>query len=445
MVTITDDERAALSAQAKAVLDGNWMGSATKPAPNLYPHQWSWDSAFIAMGYAHYDQQRAEDELRSLFVAQWSNGLVPHIVFNPQASAYFPNPEMWRTGSNPRVPAGQLTSGIVQPPVHATAVLQIYRYAQDHPRARAFLAEMLPRLRDWHAYLYRERDPHGEGLVYIRHPWESGQDNSPLWDASLRRIQPRPGEVPAYKRVDTTIVDAADRPTDAEYDRYMYLVKLFADREYDEDRIRLDCPFLIQDVLFNALLCQANRDLAEIARVMGEDAAPFEGWAEQTARAIDARLWDEENAIYLDFDMVAGQSISAHVAAGFTPLYASIPSPDRAQRVYGYLNSPAFCHLDEAYYPVPSYTRRAPDFSPNRYWRGPVWINMDWLLMHGLRRYGFDDYAGRVRRAIVELVRDHGFYEYFNPETGEGHGTDRFSWTAALLLDVLYEGGVIKN
>src|SRR5919202_1472171 len=98
---MSDQHDTTLIEQAKAVLDTNWVGSYTKPAPNLYPHQWSWDSAFIAMGYAHYDQQRAEDELRSLFAAQWSNGLLPHIVFNPRAAGYFPNPEMWGTVGNP--------------------------------------------------------------------------------------------------------------------------------------------------------------------------------------------------------------------------------------------------------------------------------------------------------------------------------------------------------
>jgi len=428
---------AALAAQAKQVLEQNRVGRFTKPAPNLYPHQWSWDSAFIAMGYAHYDQARAEEELRSLFAAQWTNGLVPHIVFNPQASGYSPNPEMWRTIGNPRVPPGSLTSGIVQPPVHATAVLRVFQHARDQDRARAFLAELFPRLRDWHAYLYRERDPHGAGLVYIRHPWESGMDNSPLWDASLQRIQPRPDEVPAYRRVDTTIVDAADRPTNAEYDRYMYLVKLFADRDYDEARIYPDCPYLIQDILFNALLCQSNRDLAEIARLLGEDPTPFTTWAERTAAALNATCWDEAHGIYVEYDRAAGAPIPVHVAGGFVPLYAGIPSAEQARRMYGYLNSPSFCDLDEECYPVPSYDRQAPGYSPNRYWRGPVWLNVDWLLYHGLRRYGFDDYAARIRQAMIELVRQHGFYEYFNPQTGQGHGTEQFSWTAALLIDVL--------
>jgi glycogen debranching enzyme len=265
-------------------------------------------------------------------------------------------------------------------------------------------------------------------------------DNSPLWDASLRRIEPKPDEVPAYQRVDTTIVDAADRPTNADYDRYMYLVKLFADRDYDEARIYPDCPFLIQDVLFNTLLCQANRDLAEIARTLGQDPTLLEAWAEQTAQAINAKCWDDEHAIYIDYDLAAGEPIPAHVAAGFAPLYAGIPSAAQAQRMYAYLSSPAFCGLDEDCYPVPSNNRLAPDYSPIRYWRGPVWINMDWLLYQGLRRYGFDAYAARTRQTIIDLVRQHGFYEYFNPHTGAGHGTDQFSWTAALLLDVLYRG-----
>ena len=68
--------------QARAVLDFNWTGEYTMPGPRLYPHQWSWDSAFIAIGYSHYDQERATKELRHLFEAQWKNGLLPQLVFN---------------------------------------------------------------------------------------------------------------------------------------------------------------------------------------------------------------------------------------------------------------------------------------------------------------------------------------------------------------------------
>jgi len=91
-------------------------------------------------------------------------------------------------------------------------------------------------------------------------------------------------------------------------------------------RIREDCPFLVQDVLFNALLCQADKDLAQIARALGEDGAFFEERAERTAHAMNEKLWDAEHSIYLDFDLVAQRLIYVYVAPNFVPLFAGIPN-----------------------------------------------------------------------------------------------------------------------
>jgi hypothetical protein len=102
--------------RAKEVLEGNWMGSATKPAPKLYPHQWSWDSAFVAIGYSHFNQKRAQQELVSLFQGQWNNGMLPHIIFNPEAADYKPGPEFWQTDRSSAASRKPLTSGIIQPP-----------------------------------------------------------------------------------------------------------------------------------------------------------------------------------------------------------------------------------------------------------------------------------------------------------------------------------------
>jgi hypothetical protein len=41
--------------KARAVLEKNWMGDYTRPSSLLYPHQWSWDSGFIAIGYSTYE------------------------------------------------------------------------------------------------------------------------------------------------------------------------------------------------------------------------------------------------------------------------------------------------------------------------------------------------------------------------------------------------------
>src|SRR5215210_1127595 len=122
--------------QARAVLDFNWTGEYTMPGPRLYPHQWSWDSAFIAIGYCRYDQDRATRELGHLFDAQWKNGLLPQLVFNPHFTNYFPGPNFWHAKESPDAPEHHETSGVVQPPLHATAALYIYRHAEDERRRR---------------------------------------------------------------------------------------------------------------------------------------------------------------------------------------------------------------------------------------------------------------------------------------------------------------------
>jgi len=431
-VTLAREDEA-LVEQAKAILALNWTGEYTQPGPRLYPHQWSWDSAFVAFAYAHYNSGRAEKELRHLFEAQWSNGLLPQIVFNSRFRDYFPGPSFWNADESPNAPKRMETSGVVMPPIHATAVLAVYKGGGT----REFFEYAFHKLEAWHEYLYRERDPDNEGLVYIRHPWESGMDNSPMWASILLRLHLRAEQIPKYKRADTHAVSAEDRPVDAAYDRYAYLVKFFADRNYDEARIREDCPFLVQDVLFNSLLCRAEGAMAEMARILGEDPAPFEERSQKTAQAIEKKLWDEERGIYVDYDLVSGSPIEVYFAANFSPLFAGIPDEKRAKRLVDALENDGFGLSDESITPVPSYDIHGLGFSPVTYWRGPVWLNIDWFLMHGLEDYGYREHADRLRSSIIELCREEGFHEYFDPITGQGHGSDLFSWSAALLIDVL--------
>src|ERR687889_530153 len=376
---------ALLIRRAKMILDFNRVGSYTQPGPRLYPHQWSWDSAFIAIGYAHYDQRRATNELNHLFDSQWKNGLLPQIVFNPDFSEYFPGVGFWHAERSPDAPRHHKTSGLVQPPVHAAAALHVYRLAKDDAYAKAFLTGAFPRLKAWHEYLYRERDPEGKGLVYIRHPWESGMDNSPMWDEIMQRMHLRAGQIPKYKRADTNTVSVHDRPSSASYDRFAYLVKFFADRCYDEDRIREDCPFLVQDVLFNSLLCRSGHDMARMARVLGEDPDPFEEQAQKTARAIEDKLWSEEHGVYFDYDLVADRPLHAYFAPNFAPLFAGTPDEARAKRLVDALENDGFGLSDGSVTPVPSLDMHGFGFSPVEYWRGPVWLNINWFFIHRAR------------------------------------------------------------
>lgn len=432
-----DERDSELAQRALDVLDLNWTGDATKPSPRLYPHQWSWDSACHAIGYARIDQRRAERELFSLFRGQWRNGLLPHIVFT-NGAAYFPGPEFWQTERSPDAPQSPRTSGIVQPPIHATAALHVFRHGRDRERAEAFARELLPKLRAWHEYIYRDRTRDGDGLAEVWHPWETGMDNSPLWDEPLARIVLSSDEVPEYRRVDTTLADASERPTNAEYDRYAYLVGLFREHSYRAEEIRETSPFVIQAVIFNSLLVQSNRDLADLARAVGDDAQPYEEWADLTAAAMNAKLWDDERAAYADYDVRSGSHIGTRTAGGYTPLYAGVPSAERAERMVAALDD-AGVELAVDEWAITSLPPGDPRFEPTLYWRGPIWPVMNWFLYRGLVRYGYLGLARRVRTALVELPRRSGFWEHYSPTNGRGHGGEQFSWTAALMLDALFD------
>ncbi|NBW29331.1 glycoside hydrolase, partial [bacterium] len=72
-----------------------------------------------------------------------------------------------------------------------------------------------------------------------------------------------------------------------------------------------------------------------------------------------------------------------------------------------------------------------------RYWQGPTWINTNWLIIEGLKNYGFDKEANELKEKTLKLVNKSGIYEYFDPLNGTPLGSNNFSWTAALAIDLI--------
>jgi hypothetical protein len=428
----------ALRREAVRVLAANWRGASTVPSPSLYPHQWSWDSAFIAIGTSHWSQRRAETELVSLFGGQWDDGRMPHIVFDPAVAedAYFPGPEFWRSHSvdvhNPLV-----TSGIVQPPVHARAALEILRNARDPAQARAFLGRLYPRLEAQHRYLRENRVVDGLGLAAIVHPWESGLDNSPLWDAPMERVVADPSLLTRYRRRDLQHAGSAERPTDDDYARYIRLAEAYRDAGYDDHLYADRAEFRVVDPLFNALWAWSEEALADIATEIGVDPEPHRTQAVELTRCLVEMLFDPGIGTFVAHDVVAGTAVRRRTVAGVVPLVLSaLPAPI-VQALTRSLASHHFGLLDDAVTGVPSYDLRATDFDARRYWRGPTWLNTTWLVWRGLLACGCTEMADLLAEAMLELARTSGFREYFDPHTRSGHGTREFGWSAALILDVL--------
>ena len=432
----------ALLVTAREVLDANWAGRYTRPSQELYPHQWSWDSAFIAVGRSWYDAERARQELETLFEAQWETGMVPSIVFDPAAppNAYFPGPDVWQSERSPAAPRGRPTSGITQPPIHARAALEVHRHAPPNQGAAslAWLERLYPRLVAQQRYLATARDPRGTGLAAIVHPWESGLDDSPAWDRDFGRINVPPGALAPYRRLDLDHVAAADRPTDADYARFLYLLTLERDADYDDARVVATSPFLTVDPLFNAIRLWSEHALAEIAGLIGANPAAHRAAARRIHEALIGELWVPERQCFCAWDLARGQPEPEQTIVQFGPLLDPDLPPAIVAALCRELESSSFHPRREGlHYLVPTYDEQAADFDPDRYWRGPIWLNTNWLLWHGLRNHGRHVLAEEIVASSFELVRRSGFREYFDPLDGSGRGSDRFSWSAALFTDMV--------
>jgi glucosylglycerate hydrolase len=441
-VGVNPQARTAPRDQAAAVLRGNDAGSWTRASPRLYPHQWSWDSAFIAIGWAHLDTRRAMAELEELFGAQWSTGMVPHIVFRAGPDRpYFPGPEWWDCASARAAPPPPIrTTGICQPPVHALALQRIWQLTPDaqRPAIRARLQALYPKIIAWHRYLATCRDPEASGLVSTYHPWEGGADNSPRWDLALARmVAAKPGP---YTRLDTNQVpDPSQRPTNWTYDRYLWLIEQLRKYRYNDAEIQDDHPFLIKDVFFSAVLVAANTallELADVAQASESDRSELARWLDRGRQGL-ARCFDSEAGLCLDYDVRTRQPIRVRTFAGFAPLFAATADDEQRAGQLSLLDSADFCGYPRFRWRLPPSTSPAEAaFQPRGYWRGPVWPVISWLLWRSLLLLGSSDRAEELRRDSLEQIATGGaFAEYYEPITGEPLGSPQQSWTAAVALD----------
>lgn len=409
------------------MLRENDRRSYTVPTKGLYPFQWNWDSCFTALGQSHYDLDRAWTEIETLFAHQWDDGMVPHMVFHEPAPTYFPGPDVWDTGR------ATPTSGITQLPIAGYAVHLLYQRSAGLPDADARARALLQKLDRWHDWFYRTRDPRGEGLVAIVHPWES-RDNSIDWDEAFERV-PTEG-VMDYVRNDLKHADPATRPTKAQYDRYLWLVQHFRGLNWDSTKVHDASPFQIVDPGFNAILIRSCAETAALAISLGEAeiAAANRGRAAKALAALD-RLWSEAHRQYLPLDRVSGNLLDSPSVGGLIPVFGAIPA-GRAAALARTIRAIG----EHVRYLVPSHDPRDARFDLKRYWRGPVWLVCNYMIADGLRRAGEVVLADRIIADSLDLVERSGFAEYYDPRDGSPLGGSRFSWTAAIVLEFLEAG-----
>jgi len=387
-----------------------WRGADydyTCPSAETYPFQWFWDSCFHAIVLSRLDPPRAEAEIATLLLAQRDDGFIPHMVRwadDPRDSD--PDAPYRIAGEQPRL------SSSMQPPILAEAVAAV----AEHGRGTAFLREVMPAVRRYYDWCLRDRDGHGDGLITIFDPHESGMDQTPAYDALLGIEGDDPAAFEAaWRRIGQSNEALGQDPA----------------RIVERD------VFVVADVAVNVLYAENQLVMSRLLSVSGDhDAAgALEERGRRTVASLFDRCWSNGDQ---DFHALAGQAqhmLPAGTLAGLLPILLEDLPADRADRIARRLEDPADYGTA---FPAPSVSvanpaYRAAPAGGTVLWRGPTWINTNWYIARGLRRHGRDDLADRIAASSLALIERSGFREHYDARTSQGYGARDFAWSALAL------------
>ena len=409
---------------AKKILLENRRAGYTLPTNNkLYPAQWNWDSAFISLGYSYFNLDYAIQELETLLKGQWDDGMVPHILFHEVDDSYFPNHTTWSCGKE--IPS----SGITQPPIAASILRIIVKNNSLDETQNKKVFNLVCKLKKYHEWFFKNRDQNQSGLISIIHPWESGYDNSSLWDFALSKINVDKNL--SYERRDLKVSNNDERPLNKDYDCYITLLNQFKSDNYNPNKLLNNSMFNIIDIGFNSIFLKANKDLIELLKLFKLDYLDLEEKIKKTENKI-FDLYNEKEKMFFSFDLKNNAEIKIPSLTNFFILFADLNHDDVNTKIIKNLED---FNVNEKYF----FTTIKPDhhsFEEKRYWRGPVWINTNWIIYKSLINKN-RNFAEKVKKQTIKLINQNNFHEYYSSKTGLPFGANNFSWSAALYLDLM--------
>jgi putative isomerase len=246
-----------------------------------------------------------------------------------------------------------------------------------HHHDLQFLRDVYEPLVRWNSWWFGLNDDDNDGIVQYSHPFSSGLDDSPLWDYGMP-------------------VEAPD---------------------------------------LNTYLQTQMTALSQMAQLLGLR-GEAEMWSRK-ARALVGRMiehfWDERAGLF----QYQHQHTPIPVTTPFSllPLWTGeLPDPI-AKRLVERLCDPDLWGT----YPIATVARSDPHYDPNQMWRGPVWINVNYLFVEALQRVKRPDLARKLAEETLQLVMNQpDIYEYYNPDTGAAppKAAPIFGWSAALFIDL---------
>lgn len=284
-----------------------------------------------------------------------------------------------------------------KPPLATWAVNEIYKTTGD----KMFIAEMYPKLLKYHEWWYKYRDHDGNGICEFgatdgtleAAKWESGMDNAVRYD-------------------DAQMLKNSDGAW-----------------SFDQESVDL-----------NAYLCYEQTLLKEMAELLGET---FE--IENRTEQVRDYFFDTQDGYFYD-KRINGDFIREQGSEGWTPLWTKVATPEQVQEAVKIMFDTA---KFSTYIPFPTVAADNAKFTPNGYWRGPIWLDQVYFAISGLRKYGYikeaDNYTDQVFTRLVGLNEDGAIHENYETSTGKRLKAPHFSWSAAHLFMMYQEYGKEVN
>ena len=364
-------------------MEENWVTEGyAAPNKETYPWQWLWDSCFHALIWNELGRpDRAEQELTEIFRPQSDSGFVPHINYVRDPDIHS---DLWgRTHG----------SSITQPPMYGHAIAELNRAGVRLNQ------ELLSAASAGLFFLINERVRHDSGLLLLCHPWESGADDSPRWDYFC----PEGFNKERWKKQKNSLVKTIKRTADGSPIK--------------------NPEFQVASVGFNALVAFNARELASVTGDKNMTAS-----ANELVHAITKR-WDESSSTWVDAGPHADRSGKCRTLDSLLPLLV-IDEQQLPPKLIEQLDS---VEAFKGKFGPRGVHQKEKVFNPQKYWRGPVWPQLSYLISLAVSRFDFKT-AEKLTLATIEGAKVSGFAEYWHPETGEGLGAIPQSWAGISLV-----------
>ncbi|MBK7860116.1 MAG: hypothetical protein IPJ65_16180 [Archangiaceae bacterium] len=370
---------------------GNMLGIA--PAKSHYQEIWLWDSSFQALGVSEYDVPGAAAQLLGVYRGRVTEGKEAGLIYN----------HVDETGQPVRIMVDGYTDDYSQAPALGIALREVYERGARDDAAKQALQQSLDVATPFVDWWARRRDKDGDGRYEYNGGWESGMDNAPTFTEVY-------GDMSITARLPADDDDPRPRINAADLHGWLYLYLIELGRAAD-------------------LLGRTDGDSYR---------ARAKELAEKTDDATEG-FWDDAEGLYRDYVRGGGRRhfIKSRTLVTMFPLAAGMTRDlSRAKRVI----ETQLLDPNKAWgsYGIPFTMFDDPAFDSNDYWRGPVWLNISWLTMVALFRYGYEAEAEELKLKTLELgASDHGLWEYYDSKTGKGLNCYQFGWSAALYLEAL--------